>query len=363
MSPDPARPALPRGALVLLTAAAAVVVAAGVHAARSILGPAFLALVLTIVTHPLRTRLIRRWPGWTASVVSLVVVLVVVLGFALSIVVAVSRLGSLLQEYESDFNSAVTHAADRLRDAGAGDAQVQKVSSSFDLSHLGGFIGSLLTGVAGTASRLAFALALCLFMTLDSGPFSEQLRTVARIRPQLARALTGFAHGTRHYLMVSTVFGLVVAVLDTVALQLLDVPAPLLWGLLAFLTNYIPNVGFVIGLVPPAVLALLDGGLGRMLAVVVIYCVLNLIIQSGIQNKVVGDAVGLSPTLTFVSLAFWSWLIGPVGAVLAVPLSLLVRALLVDADPESRWLASLIANRAGAEPLSSSPHTRTGDPP
>jgi predicted PurR-regulated permease PerM len=174
------------------------------------------------------------------------------------------------------------------------------------------------------------------------------LAEAALSRPRLVGALAIFASTTRRYLFVSTVFGLGVAVLDTIALEIIGVPAPLLWGLLAFLTNYIPNIGFIIGLVPPAVLALLDSGLGEMIAVIVIYSLLNLVIQSVIQPRVVGGAVGLSTTLTFVSLVFWSWVLGPLGAILAVPMSLLVRAIFLDADPGSTWLRPLVANRPDA---------------
>ena len=80
---------------------------------------------------------------------------------------------------------------------------------------------------------------------------------------------------------------------------------------MAFLTNYIPNIGFVIGLIPPAILGLLEGGPGMMFAVIAVYCALNIVIQSVIQPKVVGDAVGLSTTLTFISLVFWAWVLGP----------------------------------------------------
>ena len=114
--------------------------------------------------------------------------------------------------------------------------------------------------------------------------------------------------------MVTTVFGLIVAVLDTVALSdYIGVPLAITWGLLSFITNYIPNVGFILGLIPPAVLALLEGGPGLMVAVIVVYCVINLILQSVIQPKFVGDAVGLSTSITFLSLVFWSTP-GPRGA-------------------------------------------------
>jgi predicted PurR-regulated permease PerM len=121
------------------------------------------------------------------------------------------------------------------------------------------------------------------------------------------------------------------------------VPLPWLWGLLSFITNYIPNVGFVLGLLPPALLALLQGGVRQAVLVIVAYSVINAMIQSLLQPKFVGDAVGLSVTLTFLSLVFWTFVIGPLGALLAVPLSLFAKALLVDADPDSRWLDPLIA--------------------
>ena len=112
----------------------------------------------------------------------------------------------------------------------------------------------------------------------------------------------------------------------------------LLWALLAFVTNYIPNIGFIIGLVPPALLALITGGVGEMIAVIAVYCVLNFIIQSVIQPKFVGDAVGLTTTMSFLSLIIWTFVLGPLGAILAIPISLLVKAVLIDSDPDARWL-------------------------
>ena len=132
-------------------------------------------------------------------------------------------------------------------------------------------------------------------------------------------ALQGFVHGTRSYLVVTAVFGLIVAVLDSTALAIMGVPLVALWGVLAFITNFIPNIGFVIGLVPPALVALLTGGWQLALAVVVVYCVLNMVVQSLIQPRFVGDSVGLSATVTFVALLFWAWVLGPLGALLGDP--------------------------------------------
>ena len=347
-SPSPRLPGpavFPRGLVVLLGTASAVVVIAGLRGAASLIGPAFLALVLSIAAHPLRVRLSRRLPDWAATVVCLLVVNLQLLGLALVLIVATARFAAMLPGYEAEFNSLVTGAVDRLDRAGVSAEEIETLASSLDLSRLGDLLTGVLGAVFGVMSSVVFILTLVLFMTIDGASFPRHLTNAGRVRPSLVAALARFTSGTRNYLFVSTVFGLVVAVLDTAALALLGVPAPLLWGVLAFLTNYIPNIGFVIGLVPPAVLALLEGGPGLMLAVVGVYSVLNVVIQSVIQPKVVGDAVGLSTTLTFLSLVFWSWVIGPLGAVLAIPLTLLSRALLVDADPDGRWLGPLVANR------------------
>ena len=131
--------------------------------------------------------------------------------------------------------------------------------------------------------------------------------------------------------------------LDVVALMALGIPLAFVWGVLSLITNYIPNIGFVIGLIPPALLAFFAGGWQLAVWVVVIYFAINVIVQSVIQPRFVGDAVGLSATLTFLSLIFWGWVLGPLGALLAVPMTLLAKALLVDIDPTTRWASPLIA--------------------
>ncbi|MFT3873396.1 MAG: AI-2E family transporter [Nocardioides sp.] len=338
-------PLVPRPVLVMGGLAATVIVVAGIKAAHGIVGPALMALVLTIMAHPLRRWLDRRLPTWAATLVCIVVVYLGMAALVIAMVVSTARFATLLPAYQDALTEQLQDLADWAERFGVGQEEIQHVVSSFDPDRLIGLVESILSGAASVLSNLAFILALVLFMTMDGGTFPRLLGSAAKVRPAIVGAIDDFAIGTRRYFAVSTVFGLIVAILDTVALAILDVPAPVLWGLLAFITNYIPNIGFVIGLIPPAVLALLDGGLGMMITVVVIYCLLNVVIQSVIQPKFVGDALGLSTTLTFVSLVFWSWVIGPLGALLAIPLTLLAKAVFVDADPDARWLRPLISNK------------------
>jgi AI-2 transport protein TqsA len=347
---------LPRGLIILIGAASAVLVVAGLRAASGIVGPIFLAVVLTIAVYPLRRYPAKHgWPAWSGTLVGIVAVYVLLLALSAAIVVATARFATLLPQYKSDFNDLVQDGAAKLKSLGIGQSQIDSISNSFNASQLVTAAEHVLQDFLSLAGNLFFVVTLLLFLGIDATHFPEKLNANRAERPAFVRALESFADGTRRYLVVSTIFGLIVAVLDTIFLAFTPIPAPLLWGLLAFITNYIPNVGFVIGLVPPAILGLLEGGPGLMLLVIAVYSVLNVLIQSVIQPKVVGDAVDLSSSLTFVSLIFWAWVLGPVGALFAVPLSLLAKALLVDVDKDSQWLKHLL----GSGPVAPEPDDET----
>ncbi|WP_432479930.1 AI-2E family transporter [Nocardioides sp. GXQ0305] len=336
-------PLLPRTVVVLLGGAAAVVVIAGMRGMADLIAPAFLALVLTICAHPLRGWLTRhRVPGWLATTAVIVTVYLVLAVLVLSLVVAVARLATLLPTYQDDLQGLANEAADWLKTFGVDQKQIEAVTSAIDpgqaLDLFAGVFGSLL----GVLSNLFFIVTLLLFLAVDGVALPRMLGALDQAHGRFAGAMSGFAAGTRTYIVVSSVFGLIVAVLDVGLLYLLDIPLPWLWGMLAFITNYIPNIGFVIGLIPPLILGLLENGWGGALAVLVGYCVLNVVIQSVIQPRFVGQAVGLSTSLTFLSLIFWAAVLGPLGALLAIPLSLFARALLVDADPRNWWLIPLL---------------------
>ncbi|MFJ2839823.1 MULTISPECIES: AI-2E family transporter [Nocardia] len=334
---------IPRGLIVLLSLAAGVVVVGGLKVFSGIVGPVFLALMLTIAVQPLQGWAQRRgWSTWVGMVLALVAVVGILLGIGLALAVSAWQLASLLPEYGDKLNSLLDNVRGLLTDLGISSDQIHKVLDGIDVGKVAELVESLLGGVLGVFSNLFFVLALLLFMAVDGMTMDKRMLVVREQRPAIASALLSFAEGTRKYLVVSTVFGAIVAVIDGGALWLMGVPLPILWALLSFITNYIPNIGFVIGVIPPALLALLDSGPVLMIWVIVVYSVINFVIQSIIQPKFVGDAVGLGVTITFLSLVFWAWVIGALGALLAIPLTLLVKALLLDIDPSTRWADVLI---------------------
>ncbi|MBN9613313.1 MAG: AI-2E family transporter, partial [Actinobacteria bacterium] len=198
-------------------------------------------------------------------------------------------------------------------------------------------------------TALFFIFASVIFMAADGARYS---RAATHLGPSVTRTMERFAafnRGVRRYYVVNAAFGLLVAVVDGLALWWMGVPAPLVWAILAFVTNFVPNIGFVLGLVPPALLALVVGGWPLMLGVIAVYCVANVLLQVLIQPKFVSDAVSLSLTLSFFSVLFWTFIIGPLGAILSIPLTLLVRALILEGDPSMRWLRWLSGDASAVE--------------
>lgn len=350
MAAPPSLP-LPRALTILVGTASAVIVAAGVQAASWLIDPVFLALVIVIAVHPVHDRL-RRWglPPWAATLALLLLAYGVLLVLAGVVVVSVARLATILPTYAGHANELLRSVTAALGRFGVGADQLRALSGEASYARLLGFIGALLLGVTSLAGNLVFLLTLLLFLIIESTGAPARMMALAEDRAPIAAALGRFTSGTRRFLGITSVVGLVTGLVDTLALFALGVPLAVLWGLLAFITNYIPYVGFFIGLLPPALLALLGGGWQLLVLVVVIYIAVNFVLTSLVQPRFVGDSVGLSVTVTLVALVFWGWLLGPLGALLAIPLTLLVKAVLIDVDPRAAWTETLLASAHTTRP-------------
>ncbi len=356
--------ALPRGLNVLLTAAAAMIVIAGLRSFASSIGPLFLALVVVVVVSPVY-RWLRRVgaPPAVATAGLAATAFGVLVAMMIALVWTGTQLVTLLtsEKYTDQISETQKSISHELDERGYSD-DLGALFENFDLTSLAGQVTGALSSVLSITSAMFLILLSLLFMVMDTGRFIDNLKEVEETRPNVVEAFNGFAQRTRSYFLVSTVFGLIVAALDVVALLMLGIPLAIVWGVLSLITNYVPNIGFVLGLVPPAALAFFEGGWQLSVWVIVIYTAINVIIQSVIQPKFVGDAVGLSTTLTFISLIFWGWVMGAMGALLAVPMTLLAKALLVDIDPSSGWAGPLISLEAPTKSAAASDSGEDLDP-
>jgi len=336
----------------ILLLAGLVIIGVGLKSTANIVAPVFLVLTLVITVSPLRRWLVRRGlPSALASIVSLLAIYLLLILILGSVVWSLYRLVATLPQYASAFERIFSSLLRLTERFGYGSEQISKLASSFQLSSLAAPAQSLLGALTGGASLLLLIVVVVLFMAFDQAGMPERIDVIRERRPHIADGLLNFASRVRKYWIVTTVFGLIVAVLDVIALFVIGVPLALTWGVLAFVTNYIPNIGFVIGLIPPALIALLDGGVGSMIAVIVVYVVLNIVVQTIIQPRFTGDAVGISGTVAFISLIFWAYVLGGLGALLAIPATLFLKSVLVDNSVPASWVNALVS----AEPRADQP--------
>lgn len=350
MGPEPAesypRPGLSRSATILLALASATVVAFGISAMRGIFTPVFFAFVLTLCVHPL-----RRWmqgrgvPRGIATGTTIAAVFGLLTAFAAVLVASLAQFSALLPQYGPQLAQLGASLTQALESVGFGAEQTQAVLEGLTPGRIVGFLGGLLGNVASLVGGLVVILTMLILMAVDGSKIPALLTHLQFHRPALVSAFNGFGGGVRRYMIATTVLGVAQGLFNWLVLVILQVPGALLWGLLSFICSFIPNIGYFIAIVPPLFFGFLTGGWPTVLAVIVIYGGINSIIQSIIQPKYVGNAVALSETITFLSVLFWATILGPVGAILAVPLTLLVRTILLDSDPSMAWWRPLTGDK------------------
>ena len=336
------RPAarLPQFVLLLGGLAAGWIAVMGVNELSGILGPLFLTLNLFIVVYPLQHRL-NRWgvPRIIGATVSGLLVIAVLLAFLGSLAWAVGMFVREIPQYQGSFITLYAQLIAWLQQLGVSETQLfEQAQRTFSPSNIVSMVQSALSSLTGVVSMLVVTVTIIFVALIDSISMDERAKALAESKPTVANALVNFAQGVRRYWVVSSVFGLIVAAFDVAVLMYLGVPLAFVWGLLSFLTNYIPNIGFVLGLVPPAIMALIANDAMTALLVLLAYSVINFVIQSVIQPKFAGESIGVTAGVSLLSLLFWSWALGPLGAILGLPATLLVKTLIIDIDPHLRWL-------------------------
>lgn len=365
---SPTGAVLPRVTMVILTLTGAVVVLIGMKQFGEILGPLLLTVNLFIAAYPIQTALTRVGvPRVIAQVVLALTVFAILAAFFYALTWSLVALVVELPSHQARFWTLYQQVVDLLADFGLTESQMLAQLQQISPANFAGFVQSVLGQATNFLTLVSVIVVMVFMMAFDSDTFGARDAVLRRHQPRIWASLVDFTHGVRRYWVVSTIFGLIVAAIDVVALLWLGVPLAMVWGILAFLSNYIPNVGFVIGLVPPVIMALLANDALTALLVIVIYSVVNFVIQSIIQPKFNGEAVGITALVAFLSLLLWSAVLGAMGALLALPMTLLAKTVLIDHDPRMRWLNAFLSNDPHTaepnDPLTAESRDAPGVPP
>ncbi len=303
----------------LVGAAAIFLILFGIRASAYIINPILLASVITITVLPIPSRLSKRgMPGWLSLVLTILLV-VLILGLVIATVFfSITKLATELPTYMDSASQQASSDLSTTENPEA-SAQVEQVTTS-----IGPVVQSMLASVANILVQ--FGLALAIFFFMISAALSLPAPSRMGLDPNLPaiKRISTLTEDVRKYMTVLTGVNFLVGMGDAILLLFMGVDYAILWGLLAWFMGYIPSIGFIIALIPPVLMAYAQYGLQTALIVLVAYILINGGIQNFYQPKVMGDRLKISPAVVFVGLFIWGYLLGGIGALLAVPLTLLV---------------------------------------
>lgn len=337
----------------LVALAAGVVVLLGMRAAADFVNIVVMAFFFGIVLMPLYQRLLRR-TGKTGWAIGLMFLLVVLFGLAMGafMLYSAGQMMASLDDYGGALGTQLQATAAELEATGATSAS--SLLAQVDTQQVVAFMAGIAASLVSAVANLGVALFIMLFFMAEVPALAARLRGSLGDDHPLVGRMGRYGQDMITYFLVRTKLNLLTGIGITVLLWLLGVDFALLWGVLAFFLSYIPYIGLILATIPGMVLAFAEYGLGRALLVVLGIVVWNLILENVIQPAMTGKELSLSPTFVFIMFLLWAALLGPVGAFLAMPITV-AAVLAMDSFDDSRWLAALCGMPARVEDVQSEP--------
>jgi AI-2 transport protein TqsA len=334
-----------KGLFWLVGLASVIVIISGLKAAEAITIPIMLALFVAIISTPfLRMMTARGVPSGLAVLIVLFVL--IVFGGLLAMVVSssIDNFIAQLPIYQIRLQATLTELQPILESLGLPVTR-EMLMEHVNPSNVMGTVGTALSAVGSLLTNVFLVVFIVIFLLMEEATFPRKIRAAMPNANFTLDAATGFIGKVNKYLLIKTIISFITGVLVTFWLMFLGVDFPILWGLVAMLMNFIPNVGSLIAAVPAVLLALVQLGLGDAVWVVMGYVVINIAMGSIIEPKYMGKGLGLSPLVVFLSLLIWGWLFGPVGMFLSIPLTMIVKIGL-EQYHSTRWIAIMLSNDA-----------------
>ena len=338
---------------ILTSLAAFVIVVGGMKIAAPLLVSLLLALFIAI--------LIASPYAWLQEkgVPRALALLGVLLMFSGVVFLVGSLIGSSAQEfsarfpaYQSSLREMTGGLLDWLAQHGFGVFD-NLVAGYFDPGKVMGLAASVFSGMQSLLANSFLIMITVVFILLEAPTIPDKWRAAHaylnnRNADDSLLRFRAAAHNVNRYMAIKTITSLLTGILIALLLWLIGVDYPLLWGVMAFLLNFIPNIGSIIAAIPVVLLALVQLGIGACAMTTLAYLLVNVAIGSALEPRVMGKGLGLSTLVVFISLILWGWVLGPVGMLLSVPLTIAMKIAL-DSNQNTRWMAIMLGPRIDSE--------------
>jgi len=325
----------------MLILASFVIIVTGMKAAESIIVPFLLALFIAIIALPpflwLQQKKIPRG-------ISLVII---ILGF----LALIFLIGLLIGTSIADFSLKLPFYEQKLQEQTQAviawlieNEFIQsdfEISSAFNPGVILKIVGDTFNQVSNLFANGFLILLTVIFIMLEEVSLPVKIKKMVSDPEASLSRIQAVTQNINKYIAIKTAISLVTGLLVYFLLLIIGVDYPLLWAVLAFALNFIPTIGSIIALIPPVLLTIIQFGFGKAIVVLIGFVVINTIMGNILEPKFMGKGLGLSTLVVFLSLIFWGWVLGPIGMLLSVPLTITIKIAL-DSSDETRWLSILL---------------------
>ena len=326
-----------------VTVAAIFIIFAGIKTAANILVPFLLSVFIAIICNPLINKASEyRIP----KLVSIIFVIAIIVSMAVFLTGLVGSSLNELSQYIPQYRAQLKEQFVWLTDFfSRHDIQLSSsiVTEYFDPAAAMGLAAEMLSSFGSVMANLFLIVLTVVFMLFEAKSLPHKLHIALDDPEMRLNQIERFLSSVNNYIAIKTLVSIATGCIVSLMLWAFGLDFFLLWGVLAFLLNYIPNIGSIIAAVPPMTLAILQLGIGEAGAIGLGFVLINMIMGNMVEPRYLGKGLGLSTLVVFLSLIFWGWLLGTVGMLLSVPLTMILKIGLEN-SPEGRWLAVLLSD-------------------
>jgi AI-2 transport protein TqsA len=339
------------GFRILLSIAAIVIIIAGINIAQSVVVLFLVSIFLAILGAPPVLWLKQK------RIPSMLSVLIVMACMITILILIGAQIGTSFSSFSNELPLVLTQIREQAIELSI-LLQSKGISGTenFFLEYINpeavmNFTAGLLSGLSSILSSLILILLTVTFILLEVSSFPKKLRKILGDPDQVFPRFTKFVIDMKRYMVIKTLINLAAGILIALWMYILGVQFPILWGFLAFLLHYIPNIGAIIAAIPPAILALVQLGMGSAILVIAGNILIGFVIGNMIEPRLMGRKLGLSTLVVFISLIFWGSLLGLMGTILCIPLTMTLK-FAFESNERTRWIAVLLGSEKSDEFMS-----------
>ncbi|MDJ0679914.1 MAG: AI-2E family transporter [Xenococcaceae cyanobacterium MO_167.B52] len=330
----------------LLSLASLVIIIAALKSISQLLGPILLSLFVVLIVYPimlwLERRGMARWIAYTLVVLGVIAVGTI---FIIFLAVSLTELSITLPKYEELLDARLDGLQQWLASHNLRIEDVLELNW-FNPQNIFQLLFYLVSILLETVANVGLTLLVFIYMLASAGNFWTHLRRELAADLPMLKRFSSFGQSIRIYLVIKSWLGVMTAMFQVILMWILGIDFAVLWGVFSFLFNFVPNIGFYIGLIPPVIIAVIKLGITKTIILIFGYTLINNFFDVLIAPHYLGKGLDLSILVGFLGLIFWTWMLGPIGAFLALPLTVMVKKLLLESLPDTQLLASLMSSNS-----------------